>query len=124
MIFNVAESVVVAVMVYMTTRIVNTQILHGEELASHRTEIRNIDSRVENIDMKGSRAVESLTVEVGTIKREMIEVRQAITILQTAPGELKAINVRLDGLVDGQKRIEKALDEHMIRQQNGNGGNK
>ena len=112
LIFNITESVVVAIMVYMTTKIMANQIQHGEELAAHRTQLAISTGRIETIDTKGSRAVESMGSEISNINKQMIEMRTAIITLQTAPGELKAMNVRLENLVEGQKRIERQLEEH------------
>ena len=38
------------------------------------------------------------------------KLESAVVLLQTTPGELKAISVRLEGLREGQLRLEKALE--------------
>lgn len=63
--------------------------------------------------MKGSRGLESQATRLEGAEKRIEKLESAVIGLQSAPGELKAIGIRLDALADGQKRIESVLTEHM-----------
>jgi len=112
LVYNVVESIVLAMSVGLMVWLANVVIAHGNELATHRTEIASVEKQVQTIEQHGSRAVETLSGRVDAMTKQLEELKSAIVTLQTAPGELKVINVRLETLVDGQKRMERQLEEH------------
>lgn len=116
MIYNVIEAVILGMSVLLICWVARTVIDHGQELSTHRTQININTARVGDIDLRGSRATEGLANRLDTITKQVDEMRLAIVALQAAPGELKAINVRLDSIKEGQGRIEKQLDEHMRKE--------
>ena len=113
LVYNVVESIVLLMSVGLVCWLATVVISQGQILAAHSNQILTTNNRVEQIEMHGSRAVESVVARVDGLAKQMDEMRSAIMTLQAAPGELKAINVRLDSLREGQMRIEKSLDEHM-----------
>lgn len=113
LVYNVVESVILAMSVGLLCWIGNRVIAHGELLASHTAQITADTIKLDNLDTKGSRGLESATKRIDEDERRLDKIEAAILSLQTAPGELKAINARLDGIEKGQARIEKSLEDHM-----------
>ena len=112
LIYNIVESVVLAMSVGLMVWLANVVIDHGNSLAAHAVRINGLSTQTETIEQHGSRAVETLSGRVDSIAKQLDEMKASILALQTAPGELKAINIRLDGLKEGQGRMEKMMDEH------------
>ena len=87
------------------------------ELATGQTTQINVNSaRLDKIELHGSAGLDSHAKlddnRDDTTRSRLEKIEIAILALQTAPGELKAIGVRLDGFGDGIRRIEKSLEEH------------
>lgn len=95
----------------------NAVINHGNALAVHNSQIHATETRVTTLEDKGSRSLETHVREDDTrvvdLKARLDKVEAAVLLLQSMPGEIRAANVRLDAIRDGQTRIEKSLDEHM-----------
>lgn len=115
-IYTVVESVVLAMSVVLMTWLANVVVQHGNILAGQTTQINVNSSRLDKIELHGSAL---LTAHSGlddnrddTTRSRLEKIEIAILVLQSAPGELKAIGVRLDGFADGIRRIEKTLEEH------------
>lgn len=113
LVYNVVESVILAMSVGLMVWLSNVVIGQSQTLAAHAVQINNNAIKVESIEVHGSRAVENLSGRVDSIAKQLEDLRAAIIVLQTAPGELKAMNTRLDGLKEGQVRIEKMFEEHL-----------
>lgn len=95
----------------------NTLVAHSNSLAVHTSQINTSNARLDRLETKGSSnlaAHESQDDQrISSINGRLDKLENAVIALQAAPGELKAINARLDGIKEGQMRIEKALDDHM-----------
>jgi len=113
-IFNVIESVVLAMSVGLMLWVANLAVEHGKTLASHETSIRASDIRLSELENRGSRNLASHVTQDDqqalAVADRLGKLESAVVLLQTTPGELKAISVRLEGLREGQLRLEKALE--------------
>jgi len=113
-IFNVVESVVLAMSVGLMLWVANLVVEHGKMLASHETSIRAADSRLSELENRGSRNLASHVTQdeqqAMAVTERLSKLESAVLLLQTTPGELKAISVRLEGLREGQLRLEKTLE--------------
>lgn len=116
-VYNVFEATILAIMVFISQWCIRTIIDHGNTLASMNTEITATDKRVDRIETRGSSGLESHIKEADSRAKStdmrIDKLESAVLALQSAPGELKAISVRLDGLREGQARIEKMFEEHV-----------
>lgn len=110
---GVLQAVITAVIVIMLGIMVNTVILQGNLIAQHSTQFATTADRLLVLEQKGSRSMEVYAAKAEDIAKRVERLEAAVLVLQTAPGELKAINVRLDMLQESQKRIEQGLKEHM-----------
>jgi hypothetical protein len=110
---------VLAMSVGLMVWLANVVIAHGNTLASQGAIIGGISSRVEIIESQGSRSLGShITLDnqrVDELTKRMEKLESAVLALQSAPGELKAINARLDSLKEGQTRMENMLSDHLKR---------
>jgi hypothetical protein len=117
LVYNVVESVILAMSVGLMIWMCNVVITHGNVLATQGTKIEVNTDRLTRIETQGSSGLMSHVKDddtrVQAIDRRLEKLESAVIALQTAPGELKAINARLDGIRDGQSRMEKMLDEHL-----------
>ena len=113
-IFNVIESVVLAMSVGLMLWVANLAVEHGKALASHETSIRSTDTRLADLENRGSRNLASHVTQddasMTAMSDRLGKLESAVVLLQTTPGELKAISVRLEGLREGQLRLEKTLE--------------
>lgn len=95
----------------------NTLVAHSNSLAVHTSQISASNARLDRLETKGSASLASHESQddqrISGINGRLDKLENAVIALQAAPGELKAINARLDGIKEGQMRIEKALDDHM-----------
>lgn len=117
LVYNVVESVILLVAVGMTTWTAHTVITQGNTLSSHSNQIGVNTGRLDKIEGAGSAGLQAHVREddrrVLDIDKRLEKLEQAVIALQSAPGELKAMNARLESLGQSQVRIERALDEHM-----------
>ena len=94
--------------------VANLVVEHGKALASHETSLRANESRLTDLENRGSRNLASHVmqddVSMTAMSDRLGKLESAVVLLQTTPGELKAISVRLEGLREGQLRLEKALE--------------
>lgn len=112
MIYNVVESVVLAFAVGLTAWTANTVIDHGNRLAVHSTMLAADGSRLELLEVRGSRSLEiySKATDARLDKQDV-----SIAELRSTLIEIRAILVRLENIEKSQARIEKNLEEHMNR---------
>ena len=116
-IYNVVESVILVICVGLTSWTATTVIAHGNTLSRQTAIVDATSQRVDRIETRGSAGLESHVTgddaRVEDVKKRLSRIEEAIIILQAAPGELKAINARLDALRDGQLRLEKQLESRL-----------
>lgn len=121
LVYNVVESVILAMSVGLMVWMCNVVISQGQILASHTTMLIADDKRLSEIESAGSKNlishVKSDDQRVADITARIDKLETAVLALQSTPGELKANSVRLDSLREGQARIEKLLDDYMKRGQ-------
>ena len=113
--FNTVGPVLLALGVgFMFLWVASMVVEHGKILATHLGELKSHEARLAVIESGGNRGLashltEDAAHEVATGSR-LDKLEQALLLLQQTPGELKAIGSRLDGLHDGQVRLEKMLE--------------
>ena len=113
--FGVIESVILAMSVGLMLWVSNLVVEHGKIISSHATMLQLDNSRLDAIESRGSPTlaahVQEDNAEMGAIRARLDKMESAVVVLQTTPGELRAISVRLEGIKEAQTRIEKTLDE-------------
>lgn len=116
LVYNVVESVILAMSVGLMVWLSNVVINHGNTLASQGTQIGVNTGRLDKLETGGSprlsahEAMDDRRIE--GIDKRLEKLESAVIALQSAPGELKAISARLDALQTGQYRIERLFEEH------------
>lgn len=117
-IYNIVISVLLAVSVGLVCWTANKVIEHERELGKLDVRQQDVIAKVDIIETHGSRSLESHIKDddtrVAEIKERVSKVEAAIISLQTATTELKAVNVRLDNLKEGQARIEQVLNRSKL----------
>lgn len=95
----------------------NTLVAHSNSLAVHTSQIAADNARLDRLETKGSASLVAHESQddqrIAGINGRLDKLETAVIALQTAPGELKAINARLDGIKESLARFEKSLDDHM-----------
>jgi hypothetical protein len=118
LVYNVVESVILAMSVGLMVWACNMIITHGNTLASQGTHIEINTDRLTRIETQGSSGLQSHekddNTRISNINNRLEKLELAVIALQATPGELKAISVEIKGLREGQTRIEKALELHMV----------
>ena len=113
-IFAVVESVVLTMSVGLMLWVANLVVEHGRTLASHDTTLRATDNRLDALETHGSSSLMSHVTqddaELTAVRARLDKIETAIAALQSTPGELRAIAVRLEGIKETQARIEHALE--------------
>ena len=114
-IFNVVESVVLAMSVGLMLWIANIVVVHGQTLSSLGTMMNVNSSRIVTLEVTGSRPLTDHVgideTRVSDLKTRIDKLEIAIITLREVPGELKTVNVYLSTLKEGQLRLEKAIDQ-------------
>lgn len=112
--FNVVESVILAMSVGLMLWVANLVVEHGKILSSHETLLKVDDARISSLEDRGSPSltahVREDAADMTALRGRLDKVESAILALQATPGELKAISVRLEGIKETQARMEKTLD--------------
>lgn len=116
--FSVIESVILAMSVGLMLWVANLVVEHGKILASHDTTLKVDDNRLDSLESRGSPTLGAHVVEenaeLSAMRARLDKMESAVVILQSTPGELRAIAVRLESIKEAQIRMEKALDEAAI----------
>jgi hypothetical protein len=116
-VYNVVESVILAMSVGLMVWLSNVVIGHGNTLASQGTQIVVNTGRLDKLESVGSPKLTAHEAmddrRIDGIDKRIEKLENAVIALQSAPGELKAIGARLDGLQSGQTRIERLFEEHL-----------
>lgn len=113
-ILNTIMLVMITASFWLLAWTARTVVAHGEMLAMHSTEFRGVTSRLEGIELVGSRALDT---HIEVARTEMKILSERIQRVEDAITTLKAIDARLQELRSGQDRIEGALSEHMKEKQ-------
>jgi hypothetical protein len=117
LVYNIVESVILAMSVSLMVWLANVVITHGQVLAAHDTKIVFNTGRLDIIENRGSRSLETHVKEddarIASHDARLTKLEAAVLLLQSTPGELKAIAIEIRGLRDSQDRIEKAIEDHM-----------
>lgn len=115
LVYNVVESVILAMSVGLMVWVSHVVITHGEQLSRQETKQESFDVRVSRLELVGSPTLIAHEKEdqtrVDDLKVRVDKLEAAVLILQGMPGELKVIAVSLDTLHESQKRIEERLDK-------------
>ena len=113
--FNVIESVILAMSVGLMLWVANLVVEHGKLLSSHDTMLKIDDARLDSLESRGSPTLSAHmsedAAEMSALRLRLDKVEAALLILQSTPSELKAIAVRLESIKEAQTRMEKSLDE-------------
>jgi hypothetical protein len=114
-VYNVVQSVILAMSVLLVCWIGNKVIQQGEILSSLVAKIGDTAVRLEILELHGSRSLETHVKDddsrVAAIGVRIDKIESAIIALQNAATELKAVNVQLANLKEGQERIERVLEK-------------
>ena len=112
--FNVVESIILAMSVGLMLWVANLVVEHGKMLASHETSLKQAASRLDSLELKGSPVLSAHMLENNSeltgLRQRVDKIETAVLLLQATPGELKTIGVRLESLHEGQIRLEKAIE--------------
>jgi hypothetical protein len=115
LVYNVVESVILAMSVGLMVWLSNVVIGHGNDISRISTRQQTVYERVDRLETIGSPSLvaheRSDEQRVTDIKLRVDKLEAAVIVLQGTPGELKAIGVSLQTLHEGQKRIEERLDK-------------
>jgi hypothetical protein len=115
MIYNIVESVILAMSVGLMLWVANIVIQHGNELARQISKQEAVEIRITRIETSGSASSQSHAKDddtrISSIKDRLTTLEAAVVLLQSTPGELKAIGVKLETMHDSQQRIEERLDK-------------
>ena len=114
-IYNIVESVILCMSVLLICWTAKVVIAQGNVLASHEAHIETNTTRLDSLEDRGSRSLESHAKlddnrDINSSER-LAKVEAAVIVLQTLPIEVKAIMIKLEGLNEGQLRIEKQLEK-------------
>lgn len=113
-IFNVVESVVLAMSVGLMLWVANLVVKHGEILSAHTTSLQVDDDRLDSLESRGSPTLAAHVTEnisdLNAMRQRLDKLDTALLALQATPGKLETISVRLEGLREGQLRLEKTLE--------------
>jgi hypothetical protein len=122
-VYQVTESVILAVSVGLVTWTSNTVISQGKAIATMNNQIITNTERLNVIEQRGSGSLREHEKEddarIAELTRGAVRMDAVVTELRTTPGELKTINVRLDGLTKSLERIETQISQHLIMPQIG-----
>ena len=113
LVYNVVESVILAMTVGLNVWLASLVITHGNVLASHETKLdthTGLLMRYGSIGTPGLAAHEGEDKAIAKAHEERIQRLEQAVI---AFSELKGIAVEIRGLHEGQVRIEEALKEHL-----------
>lgn len=90
-------------------------VAQGEVVAVLQSKVEDHRDRLIKLEGSGSESlrthVKDDDTRVQDIKDRISKLESAYLLLSSMPGELKAISARLDGLQEGQRRIE----NHVIK---------
>ena len=104
-------AVILAAAVGLNCWTANKSVQLGEIVAAHSTQIVLDATRIDNIEKYGSKTLEAFTasenVQNADIKERLGKLESAVIVLQSTPGELKALGVQLDSLKDAIQRVER-----------------
>lgn len=118
-VFGVVESIILAMSVGLMLWVANLVVEHGKILAAHDTMLKVDDSRLDSLEVRGSPSLGAHMVEenseLSAVRARLDKMEAAVLILQTTPGELRAISVRLESIKEAQVRMERALDDATTR---------
>ena len=116
LIYNVVESIILAMSVGMMLWIANLVITHGNEITRLTTRDDVVYERLGRLESVGSPTLiaheKSDDLRVDDIKLRIDKIEAAVIVLQATPGQLKAIEVSLGTLHESQLRIEGRLDKN------------
>lgn len=90
-IFNVIEAIIVAMSVGLLCWLAAKVVGLAELVSMHGNQIVDIASRVNRLET-------------------------AVLVAAQTPGKLEAVAVRLDHLMEGQRRFERLMEEHLNKQ--------
>lgn len=115
LVYNVVEAVILGMSVLLICWTANTVIDQGKELAQLRTTSNITVSRVDALEQHGSSGLgahERMDDQWHKDNdRRIATLESAIITLQVATSKLESMSIRIDGLVSGQARIEKQLED-------------
>lgn len=115
LVYNVVESVILAMSVGLVVWLSQIVIIHGNLLERISTRQDSVILRVDRLEVVGSPALiaheKSDDARVDDIRARVEKLEAAVMVLQATPGELKAIAVSLQTLHESQLRIEERLNK-------------
>jgi hypothetical protein len=115
LIYNVVEAVVLAMSIMLVCWTAKTVIEQGKVQSTHTAQIATNTGRLDGLESHGSRGLEAhagLDNQWHTDNERRLEKLEAnMAVLQQSMGKLESMSVRLEGLVEGQSRIERQLED-------------
>ena len=112
-IYNVVESVILGVSVLLVAWTAQRVISYGELLANHSANISTNTGRLNILEDRGSRGLESHSKtddqRDSQLGERINKLEMALLLLQSVPGEIRAIGTQLEVLAEGQRRMELRL---------------
>ena len=115
LIYNIIVTVVLAASIGLTCWTASETVALGKLVSSLNTQVILDAKRIEIIESVGSSTlqahIQSDDARVVDIKDRLNKEEAALLVLQSTPGELKAINIRLDNLNETLNRVEKQVNK-------------
>lgn len=112
LVYNVVETVILAMSVGLMLWVAKIVVDHGQVLASHSTMLNVSSGRLDVLEARGSRSLET---HVREDDARVDDLKNRVTKLESAVLGLASVPNKIDNLTDGQKRIERMIEEHMNR---------
>ena len=113
LVYNVVESVILAMTVGLNVWLASLVIVHGNVLAAHGTQIGINTEAIIRFGTAGTPSLASHESEDKAVAKAHEERIQKLEQAVISLSELKGIAIEIRGLHEGQVRIEEALKEHL-----------
>src|SRR5512139_17049 len=109
LVYNVVESVILAMSVGLMVWLANLVIEQGRTLSAHSTMLSVNSGRLDTLEMRGSRPLET---HVKDDDSRILDLKNRLEKVESAVLNLATVPVKIDNMSDTQKRIERMLEDH------------
>lgn len=112
---NVVLGILVTISLTLAGWSIKTQVEQGKLISAMQQHELDYSSRIDYLESHGSRQLETHVKDddtrVQSLKDQVIELKAANVLLSPLPGKIETLNVKIDSLKEGQKRVEDALTD-------------